>query len=92
MERQGPGSITLTYDFLKWSIPTLKKFPRDRGCRIVMFLGQEYVLSREFHILRNPGSDLSPRHPVYKGGGLNTPEWRFVHPAPRRYGPAAAVV
>ena len=30
MERQGPDSITLTYDFPKWSIPALKKFPREQ--------------------------------------------------------------
>jgi len=30
MEKQGPDSTTLTYDFLKWAIPTLKKFPRDQ--------------------------------------------------------------
>jgi len=28
--KDGPNSITQTYDFLKWSIPTLKKFPRDQ--------------------------------------------------------------
>ncbi len=28
--RQSPDSITLTYDLLKWAIPTLKKFPRDQ--------------------------------------------------------------
>ncbi|MEW6267218.1 MAG: hypothetical protein AB1641_29445, partial [Thermodesulfobacteriota bacterium] len=28
-ENKGPDSITLTYDLLKWSIPTLQKFPRD---------------------------------------------------------------
>ncbi len=30
MEKKGPDSITLTYDFLKWAIPALKKFPRDQ--------------------------------------------------------------
>ena len=29
-EKRGPDSITLTYDLLKWSIPTLKKFPREQ--------------------------------------------------------------
>ncbi|MEW6263936.1 MAG: diversity-generating retroelement protein Avd [Thermodesulfobacteriota bacterium] len=29
-ENKGPDSITLTYDLLKWSIPTLQKFPRDQ--------------------------------------------------------------
>lgn len=30
MEKKGPDSIILTYDFLKWTIPALKKFPRDQ--------------------------------------------------------------
>jgi hypothetical protein len=29
-EKRGPDSITLTYDLLKWSIPPLKKFPREQ--------------------------------------------------------------
>jgi hypothetical protein len=29
-EKNSPDSITLTYDLLKWAIPTLKKFPRDQ--------------------------------------------------------------
>lgn len=29
-EKKGPDSITLTYDLLKWSIPTLEKFPRSQ--------------------------------------------------------------
>jgi hypothetical protein len=29
-EKSSPDSITLTYDLLKWAIPTLKKFPRDQ--------------------------------------------------------------
>jgi hypothetical protein len=28
--KSSPDSITLTYDLLKWAIPTLKKFPRDQ--------------------------------------------------------------
>ena len=30
VEKASPDSITLTYDLLKWAIPTLKKFPRDQ--------------------------------------------------------------
>jgi len=29
-ERSAPDAITLTYDLLKWAIPTLKKFLRDQ--------------------------------------------------------------
>jgi hypothetical protein len=29
-EKKGPDSITLTYDLLKWSIPTIEKFPRSQ--------------------------------------------------------------
>ena len=29
-EKTGPDSLTLTYDLLKWSIPTIKSFPRDQ--------------------------------------------------------------
>ena len=29
-EKRSPDSITLTYDLLKWAIPTLNKFPRDQ--------------------------------------------------------------
>jgi len=29
-EKKGPDSITLTYDLLKWSIPTLETFPRSQ--------------------------------------------------------------
>ena len=29
-ERKGTDSITLTYDLLKWSIPTLEKFPKSQ--------------------------------------------------------------
>ena len=29
-KKSSPDSITLTYDLLKWAIPTLKKFPRDQ--------------------------------------------------------------
>ena len=30
VEKTGPDSLTLTYDLLKWSIPAIKKFPRDQ--------------------------------------------------------------
>jgi hypothetical protein len=29
-EKTGPDSLTLTYDLLKWSIPTIEKFPRSQ--------------------------------------------------------------
>ncbi|MEA3427925.1 MAG: hypothetical protein U9Q84_01625 [Thermodesulfobacteriota bacterium] len=29
-KKKGPDSITLTYDLLKWSIPTLEKFPKSQ--------------------------------------------------------------
>jgi hypothetical protein len=29
-EKSSSNSITLTYDLLKWAIPTPKKFPRDQ--------------------------------------------------------------
>jgi hypothetical protein len=28
--KKAPDSITLTYDLLKWAIPTLNRFPRDQ--------------------------------------------------------------
>jgi hypothetical protein len=60
---------------------------RDREGHLIMLLGQGYMPSQEFHVLKNPGSDVSPWYPVYTGGALQTPEWRFVHPALRRYRP-----
>lgn len=63
---------------------------RNREGHLIMLFGQGYMPSQEFHVLKNPGSHLSPWYPVYTGGELNTPEWRFVHPALRRYGPVNA--
>jgi hypothetical protein len=47
-DRRSPDSITLTYDLLKWAIPTLKKFPRDQrfllGDRIENHIMDDFVI------------------------------------------------
>jgi formylglycine-generating enzyme required for sulfatase activity len=49
-EKSAPDAITLTYDLLKWAIPTLKKFPRDQqfllGDRRIRATGGSSLLSK----------------------------------------------
>ena len=61
--KSSPDSITLTYDLLKWTIPTLKKFPRDQrfllGDRI-----ENYTLDiLELLICANYSKDKLPSPP-----------------------------
>ena len=45
-EKSAPDSITLTYDLLKWAIPTLGRFPRDQR-----FLLGDRIQSRILDVL-----------------------------------------
>jgi len=49
----------------------------DRQGGRVMLLAQSYMPAQEIHVLRNPGSALSPWYPVDRARPLQTPEWTF---------------
>ena len=50
---------------------------RNDGGEKVMLLGQSFMLSQEFHILKNPEDNSSPWYKTETKGILTTPEWRF---------------
>ena len=81
-KRKAPDSITLTYDLLKWAIPTLNRFPRDQrfllGDRIEShILGILELLisanySREkFHYLSETNLKIEMIYSVYPRQGLS---------------------
>ena len=51
-------------------------------------LAQSFMPAQEIHVLKNPGSKLSPWYPAKKVGELRTPEWAFRYENLRRF-PAA---
>ena len=63
---QGPGHAIIVLDMAK-----------NKSGDKMMLLGQSYMPSQEFHILRNPEDNSSPWYEVQTEGILITPEWKF---------------
>ena len=51
----------------------------------MFLLAQSYMPAQQMHLLRNPGSDLSPWYPAKNEGTLKTPEWTFQYTDLRRF-------
>jgi len=71
MEKRGPDGITLTYDFLKWAIPTLKKFPRD----------QRHFQDAGKQLYDKDGTSL-PSRALHNGRQQNKPSRQCPNPTP----------
>ncbi len=71
MEKKGPDSITLTYDFLKWAIPALKKFPRDQ--RHFQDAGKQPY---------DKDATTLPWRALHNGRQRNKTPWLYLHTPP----------
>lgn len=51
----------------------------------IFLLAQSYMPEQDIHILKNPGSDISPWYRARSGGELITPEWTFQYQDLKRF-------
>lgn len=51
----------------------------------VFLLAQSYMPAQDIHILKNPGSDISPWYRTRSSGELITPEWTFQYQDLKRF-------
>jgi len=79
-----PGQVFIKGGFPGHAVIVLDVAADRQGGR-VMLLAQSYMPAQEIHVLRNPGSALSPWYPVDRARPLQTPEWTFSNDQLRRF-------
>jgi len=79
-----PGQVFIKGGFPGHAVIVLDVAADLQGRR-VMLLAQSYMPAQEIHVLRNPGSPLSPWYPVDRARALRTPEWTFGKGQLRRF-------
>ena len=70
------GDVMIQGGYPGHAVLAIDAAENQRGDR-VMLLGQSFMPSQEFHVLRNPADTASPWFKIKNTGSLETPEWTF---------------
>lgn len=73
-----PGDVFIQGGFPGHAVIVVDLARRAETGAVVFLLAQSYMPAQDIHLLRNPGSSLSPWYPADFGETLVTPEWTFT--------------
>jgi hypothetical protein len=79
-----PGDVLIEPGFPGHAVVVLD-VAEDRQGRRIYLLGQSYMPAQQLHVLKAPGSSLSPWYEADPRGPVATPEWRFPEHSWRRF-------